>query len=203
MNNYPRVDNPLIILLKGHVPSLKNRPDVRIKAVWREDKKSREVWLPGNRINCSKLPNRPVKLVSLRFPNKDARKFIQKVSGEIRKQMENQSLDQILKPTQVATVTRVGLKSVGELPNQDLDNAYQTVQEAMQHVIIENDRQVTAAIQDTIIVPQKELEFLQCAIWVPENETSKVAEGLIVYEMMKQQVTADTTENITDFLKGL
>lgn len=143
--NYPLTSNPLVLIYRGHVPSLKN---------------NRQVFTGKDgtfhRIGRSAGVNR----------------FLKLSATQISIQCERQGFDQIAMPELVGVYARIGVCPPRKtlVPNSDLDNSYTTLQETWQGCVIDDDRQVTDYHVSRFLVASQQLEYAMVFLWVLDKQ---------------------------------
>lgn len=81
-----------------------------------------------------------------------------------------QGFDNISIPNLVGVYVRIGFFGKQLLTNDDLDNAFTSIQETWAGSVIDNDRQVIDSHQSKFVVPDKSLEHSVTFMWVVPEE---------------------------------
>lgn len=148
---YPTPLNPLILYTRESIPSLKNDRDLRIY----ED-------------NEGKL-----KGVSRR--SKTVVQFMAICGAHFRDYRERQGFDIVEEPEQIGVYVQLGVylspKSKVGLPLKDADNMYTTLQEILQGVAIENDRQIGDYHVTRMLVDSPQYEYSLLCVWKIDSKT--------------------------------
>lgn len=177
MTKYPTPNNPLVLIYRGNIPAMKN--DNQIKVSQQQGK------------NIYKLGR-----------SKKIRVWLATGSSNVQQQRERQGFDVITEPDSIGVFVRLGIyispKTRTGLPNNDLDNAYTTVQETWgENKVIENDRQVASLTVVRVPVRSPALEHTVAFIWtldtkqVLDNPSYVMDKFLEFYEFYKSKTTLE------------
>lgn len=142
MSNLPTPTNPLVLVLSGGLPSMKNEHQVY------RNKKTGKVSGIGR--------------------NKDVIRFLQSAGDIVDEQCKRQGFDIINPPHQVGAFVHMGVAF--EAPKQDVDNMYTSFQETWQKRAIGDDRQVAGYAAFRFPVLNRAHEFSVACIWSLDSQ---------------------------------
>lgn len=148
----PTADKPLRFVLRLKIPALKNN---RVIAIDEQTDKVKS------------------------FSNAEVKKAIAAIRNAIVRQIDSASgFPLIPEPYEVRVWMLLGVHYRSALPKADLDNAYTTIQEAMQELIYEDDRQVCGVHPDRRKFTRREAIYTAVYVWVPNDPNAPSWEEL-------------------------
>lgn len=157
MNNYPTIQNPLEIVYPGTVPALKNRKQL------------------------VKSKNGKASLIN----SKTVDKFNSLADGYVSKAIQRAGFDIIPDGTHIGVFARVVFatsKDKNTEPNNDLDNAFTTLQETLEHHVIQNDRQVYHFYAQKELVHNANFEMGRLWVWVSDEKVPMILQQFLVWK---------------------
>lgn len=150
MPNKATPTNPIILYYSGDVPSMKNEHEIH--------------YHEGKPSGIGRSKN--VKI------------FFRKAGDVFREQIRRQGVDEIPYPTMVGAFVHFGVyispknrKDKSNLPSQDVDNMYTSVQETWQGLVLKDDVQIVTYTTGRFPVSSQAQEFVIACLW--ELETDK------------------------------
>jgi hypothetical protein len=146
---YPTPTNPLVLVYRGDIPAMKNDRTVFT------DKNDKFRGLGRSKV---------------------VRRWLQTAGDHVSEQFERQGFDTLGEPCLVGAFVSVGVymaeKNIRLLPKKDLDNAYTTIQETWQGIVIDDDRQIADFHPSRIPIFNKALLHSMSFLWL--LDTGKV-----------------------------
>lgn len=143
----PLPTNPLTLVYRGSIPALKNDLTLRI------DRQGRFVG-KGRRADISR--------------------FLKESSTRISEQWALQGFDKVSEPVQLGVMVHLGVyiapSNKTGLPKSDLDNAYTTIQETWQNVVIDDDRQIADIHITRCPIPSRDYLHTLVFLWVLDTD---------------------------------
>jgi len=163
----PTSDNPLSLTVTGKVLSLKN---------------NRTVYALGKEHLLNGVAVREVSGGYMNAPNQKVVRYIRHAKESyLRHAALRKGFKLLPSPMKIMVVCDIHICYLSQLPDEDADNAYTTLQEALADTIIENDRQVCSFFVTRHQTFVKEAEHAKVHIFVPNPDRTTFEELQIFY----------------------
>ncbi len=128
----------------------------------------------------------------LRFvASADVQRFVKSMTKALTTQWQSQGFDLIRLPLRVAVLVEV-YKYVTDptvVPLADLDNQYTTIQEMLQGVALENDRQIVAFHAQEVKTLSRQHQIAYCYLW--ETAAGDFSEYMQFYQSRPNRLNQD------------
>lgn len=152
----PTPDNPLRFIVRDKAPSLKN-----------------------GRLVYPVIKGR--KVTAVNRPNQEVSKFIKATKAAFSRQLPK-GFEIIKVPEQIGVFVILRSYCLTSIPDQDTSNMEQTVEEALQGVVIEDDRQISALNAIRLPTGNKDNIYHEVYVWRMDADlkvcASRMVEGI-------------------------